>query len=188
MPEWTARSAWGPVSSLMNSARYSINYFGTLVEALRTVIEDDLWRDFIGPLNRAHHYDRFTDFLTYIEASPDELLAVLRTRGEDDLAGQVLGLVTEPMGLPKMKTGSCSNTTSDGTNPDAVYVVSRLKRDDPDLAEQVVEGRISPHAAAVKAGIRKPRATYRTDDPVLAVKAILRHFTKQQILNALETP
>lgn len=36
-------------------------------------------------------------------------------------------------------------------------MVSRLKRDDPTLAERVIRGELTPNAAARQAGIRKPR-------------------------------
>jgi len=60
-------------------------------------------------------------------------------------------------------------------------VVATLKKRDPDLAAQVVAGTITPNAAAIQAGIRKPRAQFRTDDVALAVAALLNHFTPQQI-------
>ena len=39
---------------------------------------------------------------------------------------------------------------------DASAIVARLKRDDPGLAQQVIDGAVSPNAAAIRAGIRKP--------------------------------
>ena len=175
--------AWGPVSALMSSARYSVSYFDTLVKALRLVIRDECWRDFILPPDRRHTFDRFADFLEYAGTTSDELLAVLRTRGEDDLAGQVLGLVTEPS-RPHGGDGGFQpcNTRFE---QDATYVVARLKRDDPDLAAQVIEGTISPHKAAIQAGIRKPRASIRTDNPAAAVRGLLKFFTAEQLLEAI---
>jgi hypothetical protein len=43
--------------------------------------------------------------------------------------------------------------TKGGTDP--AYILARLKRDRPDLAEQVVSGKLSANAAAIKAGFRK---------------------------------
>jgi hypothetical protein len=40
-----------------------------------------------------------------------------------------------------------------GTDP--TYTLKRLKRDRPDLAEKVVRGELSAHAAAIGAGFRK---------------------------------
>jgi hypothetical protein len=46
--------------------------------------------------------------------------------------------------------------------------VARLKRDHPALAEEVIAGRISAHAAAVQAGFRKPTWTAPADPERLA--------------------
>lgn len=64
-------------------------------------------------------------------------------------------------------------------------MIGRLKRDDPALAAEVIEGRITPHAAALKAGIRKPRATFVTDDVDRAVDALLRHYSRDDVQAAL---
>jgi hypothetical protein len=171
----------------MSSARYSVSYFGTLVESLRQVVADDLWRDFVVPPDREHTFDTFTEFLEYAGTTSDELLAVLRSRGEHQLAGQVLGLVnTEPLGqYGTNQHVGVGNTNSQDEN-DTSYVVARLRRDNPDLAAEVIAGLISPHAAAIQAGIRKPRASVRIDDPKAAVKTLLKHFTRDQLVNALE--
>lgn len=44
-------------------------------------------------------------------------------------------------------------------NRGVAYVLARLQRDDPALAARVLDGELSAHAAAVLAGIRKPRAS-----------------------------
>jgi hypothetical protein len=62
---------------------------------------------------------------------------------------------------------------------DAEYVVRRLKRDNPELADQVVRGELSPNAAAIKAGFRK-RTVRVPLDPNTWAEATLRHFTPEQ--------
>lgn len=46
---------------------------------------------------------------------------------------------------------------SSGVDNTAEHITARLKRDDPDLAEKVVTGEVSPNAAARQKGWRKPR-------------------------------
>jgi hypothetical protein len=53
--------------------------------------------------------------------------------------------------------------------------VARLKRDHPALAEEVIAGRLSAHAAAVQAGFRKPTWTAPADPERLAA-AVERRF------------
>lgn len=54
-------------------------------------------------------------------------------------------------------------------------IAGRLKRDNPELAADVIAGRLSAHAAAVQAGIRKPTWTAPADPERLA-EAIERRF------------
>ncbi len=60
-------------------------------------------------------------------------------------------------------TGGGDNVTSSRGNQ-ASYTLARLKRDRPDLAEQVIAGNLSPNAAAVQAGFRHPMLQVRADD------------------------
>jgi hypothetical protein len=45
----------------------------------------------------------------------------------------------------------------------ATYVLRRLKRDYPEIAEQVVAGKLSANAAAIAAGFRRRRITVPAD-------------------------
>ena len=56
-----------------------------------------------------------------------------------------------------------SSSESKGGNS-ARYTLARLKRDRPDLAERVVAGTLSAHAAAIEAGFRKRTATLPIGD------------------------
>jgi hypothetical protein len=75
------------------------------------------------------------------------------------------------------------NLIKGGTNP--VYTLRRLKRDNPELAERVVNGELSANAAAIQAGFRKPTKTIPIDSPESAVQALLRVFTSAQLIKAL---
>ena len=66
---------------------------------------------------------------------------------------------------------------------DQTYILSRLKRDRPDLARQVIDGAISAHAAAIEAGIRKRMKSLPIDSPDAAIGALLRVFSTRPALN-----
>ena len=55
------------------------------------------------------------------------------------------------------------------------YLLKRLKRDKPELAEKVVTGELSASAAAVAAGIRKPTWTAPDDPERLAARVRQRY-------------
>jgi hypothetical protein len=57
-----------------------------------------------------------------------------------------------------------------GTSREAA--LRRLRTQRPDLHAEVIAGRLTPHAAAVIAGMRPPTMTIRVDDPTSAARAI----------------
>lgn len=150
---------------------------GSALEGLAAIIEDGTWRKV--PRSGADSRP-FTDFSAFITAaSPgglhtttEQILALLRLRhpGEGNLAmrermdamrATVRQLLKEeiaparPVGRPDEEANlrATNIKTSDTTE----YVVARLKRDDPELADRVVRGELTANAAARQAGIRKPR-------------------------------
>ena len=56
------------------------------------------------------------------------------------------------------KEGGDIITSSRGTDP--TYIVRRLKRDRPDIADRVIAGELSANAAAIEAGFRKKPAPF----------------------------
>ncbi len=86
--------------------------------------------------------------------------------------------------------GSNQHTVAVGntrtTNNTQESKIRRLKRDHPELAQQVIEGALSAHAAAVQAGFRRATKSIPIDTPENAVKALLRVFTREQIRSAIE--
>lgn len=77
------------------------------------------------------------------------------------------------------KTGS--DTTGLRDERGAEYVVARLKRDDPELAERVLDGELTPHVAAIRAGIRKQRITVQVGSPRLVANQLRKYMTPDQI-------
>lgn len=65
------------------------------------------------------------------------------------------------------------------------YTVARLKRDRPDLAERVINGELSPNAAAIEAGIRKKTKSIPIDSPESAIKGLLKVFSLEQLRKAI---
>ena len=59
--------------------------------------------------------------------------------------------------------------TNSTKTDDATYALRRLKRDRPDLADEVIAGRISAHAAAVQAGFRRQTWNAPADPEALAL-------------------
>jgi hypothetical protein len=80
-----------------------------------------------------------------------------------------------------------SNTTRlkiDSAVPDADYITARLKRDDPELAERVVRGEVTPNAAAREKGWRKPRIVLSSPERVAA--SLRRYLPRDALLRLAE--
>jgi hypothetical protein len=79
------------------------------------------------------------------------------------------------MGRPKVHTGDSSrDTRSVGMADTQERVVARLKRDDPELAEKVVRGEVTPNAAARSKGWRRARIVIST--PERTAESLRKHM------------
>jgi hypothetical protein len=99
--------------------------------------------------------------------NPDKIEAVIKDHPE------VLALWREAMKGQEGGDTTCNNVTGAKatTGNGKAYTVSRLKRESPELFQQVVAGELSANAAAIKAGFRKPVALL-PKDPAKAAQAI----------------
>jgi len=69
----------------------------------------------------------------------------------------------------------------------AEYLTARLARDRPDILERMKAGEFpSVRAAAREAGIVRPTATIYTDNVDDALRAMLRHFSREEIIRAID--
>jgi hypothetical protein len=64
------------------------------------------------------------------------------------------------------------------------YVVSRLKRDDPALAERVVRGEVTPNAAAREKGWRKPRIVLSSPERI--ADSLSKYMPKEALARLVE--
>jgi hypothetical protein len=177
------------VTRLLRSAKNLDDDQGNFIASLRRVIDEGSWRDFTLESGFHHSFDTFAGFLAWVGVDRDEVVAVLRVRGEQALASAVLAEGIPPAaqhgGTRDQSQVSVTNLMA--RDSDNAYVVARLKRDDPDLAQQVINGTVTANAAAIQAGIRRPYQRVRTDNPQLAIAALLRHYTRDQLADALNT-
>lgn len=183
-------SNWTVVSRVFEFVHSSSTEFA---RAMSQVIVSEAWRHFVTPKGETVKHDRLTDF---IEAQPPhgiglsmETTARLLDESAAKAAAEKVRTAiyadrpqANAVGRPARNV-CVANITAE--QQDSAYVVSRLKRDDPQLAAQVVDGKLTPNAAAVKAGIRHKYARIRTDDPMKAVAKLLEHYDRDTILKAI---
>lgn len=163
-----------------------------MVPALADIVATGHWAEFTHPMRGVLRFDSFVAYCDeFLGLSAEAVEALLEKTNAKDAARQVRKMLREAVGPVSDKRGPKPRdvgVTNNSEENDSAYILARLKRDDPELAQAVIDGDISPHAAAVKAGIRHSYARVRTDDPRRAVTVLLKHYTREQILAALEAP
>jgi hypothetical protein len=78
----------------------------------------------------------------------------------------------------KVGGDNVTSTTERGNKPE--YIIRRLKRDAPKIADEVIEGKLSPYAGAIKAGFKKRMVSVEPSVEGFS-KAILKHLDDDQI-------
>jgi hypothetical protein len=165
---------------------------------LAAIVDDRTWERLTDNCGRP-----FANFTAFVEgAEPGGLgttkrelrkLLVLQHPNEDGAPwneraprlrqqiSELLGADIEPAGrVGRPEAGKGGGTTfTDVERNSANHITARLKRDDPELAERVVAGEISPNAAAHEKGWRKPRIVLTS--PRSVADRIREHFTPDQI-------
>lgn len=143
----------------------------TTPKLLRRTLETGAWQDFHTPLREHVVHERFEDFVT---ADPFDGLGttmdVIRgyKKADPELARLLDGQVKPPAKHGAVGRGRTRDyDTNSVDRPDSAdHVIGRLKRDDPELAERVVNGDLTPNAAARMKGWRKPRIVVSTPERV----------------------
>lgn len=173
------------------------------LELLAAIVEDRTWERLTDAKGRSFK-GRFRDFVEArppygLGYDPDQLPKVLQLRHPHEsvpkiayrmaaMREQVKQLLLEEIPATAEhgygpgrghteKRGSA--TTSFVLGRGADYITARLKRDAPELAEQVIRGELTPNAAARQMGWRKPRIVVSTPEAV--AKALRKHMTPDQI-------
>jgi hypothetical protein len=165
---------------------------------MSAVIREDAWKGYTTPSGVRVKHNTLTEFIESeppagIGLSMETTRRLLEESSAEAAAERVREAIwgDRPEANPSQTNGPggkpVGSDTTNRTNQfrDSSYVVSRLKRDDPQLAAQVVKGKLSPNAAAVKAGIRHKYARIRTDSAERAVAKLLEHYDREQVLRAL---
>lgn len=131
-----------------------VRVFNIAPNMLAEIIKERKWAN--KKNSEGKTFSSFEDFARQplwdgLDCDLDDLLAICRKRQD------VQRLIKKEIGAAPNHVGrghrSDNITPNRGTNP--TYVLKRLKRDRPDLAEKVIAGLMSANAAAIKAGFRK---------------------------------
>lgn len=158
------------------------------LELLAALVEDQTWERLADVKGRSFK-GRFRAFVETrppfgLGYDPDQLPKLLALRHPHESVSEVAKRMTAMRAgiscllraeIPEQGAavhagpgrGNKTDCDTSGFRPDrASTIVARLKRDDPELAEKVVRGEVSPNAAAREKGWRKPRIILSTPERV----------------------
>lgn len=124
------------------------------------ILRDGLWRNRLTKDGRP--FASFREFCEYklwwgLECPYERMRQYCDHHDEARrlLAEDVPPLADKPGPVPG---DPCNARNSDEQYGTATYTLRRLKRDNPELAEKVIKGEMTAHAAAIAAGIRKQKS------------------------------
>lgn len=175
----TADPRWITNQQCYSAAQHGIN---ELVPALTSVITTEAWREFDHPMRGTQRYDRLADYChEFLQLDPQALRALLETSRMPAAAEQIRRMLAED--VPEAKAhGAIGNGRSRGRDTTSTHrhnatgILARLKRDRPDLADQVIDGTLSANEAAITAGFRRRYIRVRGDDLGAAIEKLAEHF------------
>jgi hypothetical protein len=160
----------------------SVDYAWQLTDKIRRLYETkeltiQQWEQVLEDAERYRIYERVPEDRPY--GNLNALLEAEIGHTDEDVRRQLLThQEAGRMGGRGNKAGS--DTTSFGR--DAEYLTARIARDRPDILEDMQAGKYkSVRAAALEAGIVRPRFTVPADDVRAIARALVRHLTVDQI-------
>ena len=149
------------------------------------VIESGAWREFTTPNGFPVRHRTFHDFVTadrwdglgtsrdalvgwVREQDPDVASAVERAWRDEVPAANRNGRPIQNLRGTKVKESDTSDT-----------VLARLKRDDPETAQKVINGELTANAAARSKGWRKPRILLTSPEAI--ANGLRKHLTADEL-------
>lgn len=167
----SAAGSWIVVREVISSTASGADVMSALPGLVRRLLDEEAWREFSPP--GGGEPIRHETFASFITSAPPKGLGgrsaqlVALCGADQSTRERIERLLRDEIkpARPARKKGSDRTTIRSET---AGTVTARLKRDDPDLAEKVVNGEVSAYAAARAKGWKPPRIQVTTPDRVAA--------------------
>lgn len=176
---------WTVVREVVSSTTAGADVMSALPGLVRRLLDEEAWREFDAPAPVGHV--EHTSFRSFVEAKQPRGLGsrlgqLLALCGDDDeLRARVQRAYDEEI-QPLAKHGGDRRSSSTQGNQitskrrgdSRDYVIARLERDDPQLAQRVKRGEITATAASRLKGWKKPQITVTSPKSIAA--ALRRHL------------
>lgn len=168
------------VDALSSALRRGGSALGNVPALLKRLLTEESWRDFTTQRGEHVHHERFAEFVVTppLRGLGADVALIRRIVGSDREATDRLDQALQnPHGGDR---GKSNNVTLAPAGNASDQALRRLRKDAPALHADVLAGRLSPHAAMVKAGLRPRTFTVRAD-PRSAAATLRRNLTAEQL-------
>lgn len=150
------------VDDLTRALRMGETGLDMIPRLIRSIIEDELWRERKMRTGKIAKFSRFIDFIVAkpLEGLGEDPAAIKRLISADPVVLRLFeGAITNRVGKPAAdNTDNVSNKPSHGNTK--AYTLRRLAKDRPDLLAKVEGGEMSANQAAIEAGFRKVKTPF----------------------------
>ncbi len=168
----------------------NIRYIPNMV---KEIIEKEMWKE--RRILQSGEIVQFTSFAEFVTTPPLEGLGAsmedirLLCR-DDEQATRLLLEEIEPINPNGTNRHTPEQTRYNNIIPrqgdDPSYKLARLKRDNPELAQAVINGELSAHAAAVEAGFANPKVSINLRNLESAAGTICRKLDRDEVLELID--
>jgi hypothetical protein len=168
------------VELLGSSLHYGGSALADVPDLVIRLLRAGGWTDFVTRRGEVVHHDRFAEFVTTPPLKGlGATLDMLRRICKD--SKPALDLIDQALQNPAHIHAdvSISNVRPSGTTDAAA--LRRLRKDRPDLHADVLTGRLSAHAAMVRAGFRPRTISVPVGRPQVIARALIRHLTADDL-------
>ena len=175
------RGNWHVVNSLRSALHKGEHGLSTVPGLLKRVLAEGSWREFVTERGEHVEHSRFAEFVTAkpmrgIGATVD---LVRRVVSDDPEAVDLLDRALQNPAHVHSPDVDIVHVRPDGNSRDRA--LRKLRADAPNLHAEVLAGRLSAHAAMVKAGFRPKTATIRLDNAASAARALKNNATPEYV-------
>ena len=179
--------------ALVKELSGAIYHGGARLEAipglLKQVIQEGCWREYSDALHELRTFTTFTEFVTSDVGLRTSVSRLQRLCYDDPEALDLLDRETAlPVGANQYTHAPTEghdnimtqNDTGATQGTSAAYALRRL-RAHPALHARVLARELSPHAAMLEAGLRRPRVSIPTDKIRDVLVILQKHFSKEDL-------
>lgn len=169
------------LSSALDSGGHGLSNVPVL---LKRLLAEEGWREFETVRGEVVRHERFEEFVAAppLKGLGAEISLIKRIVADDREAVDLLDRVLQrQVGRPREIVDNVHNSKGRPSGNSQARALRRLRKDAPELHAEVIAGRLSAHAAMVKAGFRTRTISVPVEHPDRVAAALRRHMTQEQL-------